>query len=89
MDLLRQAEDPDAALRLLREHKMPDPAAAFQWASAAQQATIYLLSGLPAESAEELFTIPLENGGQVQRLVSGGGACVLLPDADKTLAVAR
>ena len=89
MDLLRQAEDPDAALSLLREHKLADPAAAFQWASAAQQATIYLLIGLPAESAEELFAIPLDNVGQVQRLLNGGGTCLLLPDADKSLAITR
>src|SRR5207249_1972377 len=74
MDLLRQAEDPDAALSLVREHKLADPVAAFQWASAAQQATIYVLSDLSAELAEELFAIPLENASQMQRLLSSGGA---------------
>src|SRR5205807_646069 len=86
-ELLRGEEDPDRALARLRQEKPPDLAAAFQWASAAQQATLYLLSGLPAETAEELFTIPLENAAQVQRLLNTGGSVLVLRDAHKTLAV--
>ena len=86
---LRDAEEPDEALRLLRRHVPPDTGAAFQWASAAQQATIYLLSRLPAETAEELFTVPLEHAGQLQRLIDSAASCLFLADAQKTLAVAR
>jgi nickel-dependent lactate racemase len=86
-DLLRQADDPDEALALLRQHTPPDMAAAFEWASAARRATLYLLSGLPFEAAEELFTTPLEHAGQIQRLLTGGRSTLLLPDAHKTLAV--
>jgi nickel-dependent lactate racemase len=86
--LLRDAEDPGRALSLLRRHAPPDMAAAFQWASAAQRATLYLLSQLPAETAEELFTVPLEHAGQVQRLLASAGSCLFLADAQKTLAVA-
>jgi nickel-dependent lactate racemase len=88
MELLQQAEDPTHAISLLRRHGPPDMAAAFQWASAAQRATIYLLSRLPPEKAEELFTVPLEHAGQVQRLLGGGATCLFLPDAHKSLAVA-
>ncbi len=87
-DLLRQAEDPGQALGLLRRHAPLGMAAAFQWVSAAQRATIYLLSRLPAETAEELFTVPLEHAGQVQRLLGNAQSCLFLADAHKTLAVA-
>jgi nickel-dependent lactate racemase len=86
-EVLRQAEDPRQALQLLRRHGLPDMAAAFQWASAAQRATIYLLSRLPAETAEELFTVPLEHAGQVQRLLGNAASCLFLSDAQKSLAV--
>ena len=86
-EILRQAEDPEEALQLLRQHTPPDMAAAFQWASAAGRATLYLLSNLPGEAAEELFTTPLERAGQVERLLRTGGSCLVLPDADKTLAI--
>jgi hypothetical protein len=86
-ELLRQAQDPGRGLALLRQHTPRDMAAAFQWASAAERAQIYLLSGLPEQTAEELFAVPLEDAGQVQRLLSGGGSCLLLEDAHKALAV--
>jgi nickel-dependent lactate racemase len=89
VEILRHAENPNQALQLLRKHMPPDMAAAFQWAGAAQRAAIYLLSGIPAETAEEMFTVPLEHAGQVQRLLGGNGSCLFLADAHKTMAVAR
>jgi nickel-dependent lactate racemase len=86
-DLLRQAESPAQGLDLLRRHKPAGMTAAFQWAHAVQKARVYLLSGLPAETAEELFATPLDHAGQVQRLLDGGGSFLVLPDAHKTLAV--
>jgi nickel-dependent lactate racemase len=86
-ELLRQAEDPAGALKLLHHHKPPEMAALFQWASAAQRAALFLLSRLPGETAEELFTTPLDHAGQVQRLVGSSGSCLFLSDAHKTLAV--
>jgi nickel-dependent lactate racemase len=86
-ELIRQADDADTALALLRHETPADMAAAFLWASAARHATIYLLSDLPAEIAEELFTVPLEHAGQVRRLLTAGDCCVVLADAHKTLAV--
>jgi nickel-dependent lactate racemase len=86
-DLLREASDPEQALDLLRSQSPSDIAAAYLWACAAQRATIYLLSGLPGEVAEGLFTTPLKDAGQVQRLVDSPGTCLFVPDAHKTLAV--
>ncbi len=84
---LRRLDDPESALAVLRKEVPPDVAAAFQWASAAQQATVYLLSGLPPEVAEELFTTPLDQAGQTQRLLNGPGSCLFLEDAHKIMAV--
>jgi nickel-dependent lactate racemase len=86
-ELLRQADDPEAALALLREQRPPDLAAAMLWAGAALEARIYLLSGLPQERAEELFTTPLDHADQVQRLLEGEGTCLVLEDAHKVMAV--
>jgi nickel-dependent lactate racemase len=86
-ELVRQAEEPADALNQLQRALPDDMTTAFQWASAAQQATIYLLSDLPADTVEELFATPLEHAGQVQRLVASGKSCLFLPDAHKTLAL--
>jgi nickel-dependent lactate racemase len=85
--LLRQAESPGQGLDQLRQHKPADMAAAFQWASTMQKHRVYLLSGLHAETAEELFTTPLDHAGQVQRLLATGGSYLVLPDAHKILVV--
>jgi nickel-dependent lactate racemase len=87
MDAILQGETPEAVLRVLEEHAAPDMQAAFQWASAVHQASVYLLSGLPAETAEEMFTVPMDHAGQVQRLLDAAASCIVLPDAHKTMAV--
>jgi nickel-dependent lactate racemase len=86
-ELLRQAENPEAAVALLRKQRPPDLAAALHWAGAARRAHLYLLSGLPQETAEELFATPLEHAGQVQRLLESEGTYLVLPDAHKVMAV--
>jgi nickel-dependent lactate racemase len=88
-DTLRQTDDPARALDLIRQHHPDDMAAAFQWANAARQGSLYLLSGLPADTVEELFATPLDHAGEVQRLLAGNGSYLVLPDAHKTLAVVR
>jgi nickel-dependent lactate racemase len=86
-DLLRQRDDAAAALALLMKERPADLPAGFMWASAAQHAHLYLLSGLPSDLVEELFATPLQHAHEVQRLLGGGTTCLLLPDAHKTLAV--
>lgn len=87
VQLLRNADDPTQAVGLLKGQTTAGLAAAWQWATAAQQASIYLLSGLPEATSDELFATRLEDPHQVQRLLSGGGSTIILPDAHKTLAV--
>jgi nickel-dependent lactate racemase len=86
-ELLRQQEDIGAALKLLLKEQPIDLHAGFMWASAARDARLYLLSGLPTEVAEELFTTPLEKASEVQRLLGANADVLFLPDAHKTLAV--
>jgi nickel-dependent lactate racemase len=85
--LLRRAEAPVEALALLRKENPPNKAAAFQWASAASKAKLYLLSGIPTETVEELFAVPLEHASQPTRMLGENGTYVFLQDAHKMLAV--
>jgi nickel-dependent lactate racemase len=88
-DILRQTDDPSRALDALSKGHLPDRAAAMQWAEATRRAQVYLLSGLPEATAEELFVTPMEHAGQLQRLVRGAGSYLLLEDADKALPAVR
>jgi len=88
-ELFRRQEEPAGALRLLMEEKPSDLAAGYMWATAAEQAKLYLLSGLADEVAEELYTIPLQNAAQAQKLLTASASCIALADAHRTLAVLR
>lgn len=83
----RSHDDPALAQRILLQEKPIDLTAATLWTTAASQARLYLLSGLTNDVAEELFTIPLDQAGQAQRLLTERATCILLPDAHRTLAV--
>lgn len=85
-EILREAGSPAKALEELQRQAPADRAAAFQWASAANKAQVYLLSGLAVEVAEELFATPLDRATQVEKLLGGSGACLFLPDGHKTMA---
>ena len=87
VDLLRGADDPQEVLELLRSKQTVELAPVLQWAGAAAQAHINLLSGLPDETVEELFATPLHEAREVQRLLDAGGSCLFLSDAHKMLAV--
>ncbi len=88
-DLLRQSGDPARALEALDKSQAPDRAAAMQWAAAAARAQVYLLSGLPEATAEELFVTPMEQASQLHRLLRAAGKYLLLEDADKALPTVR
>lgn len=85
--LLREADEPTAALAEIKRRKDYELNAAWQWATVAREARIFLLSGLPADSVEDLFAVPLEDIGQAQRLVTASASCLFLGDAHKTLAL--
>jgi len=87
MAILRHAEDPASALQLLHQMKPADPAAAFQWASAADGSRLYLVSGMKPETVEEIFATPICSVEEVQRLIDGAASCLVVPDAHKSLIV--
>ncbi len=87
MELIRSFDDPQQLYQRLRGDIRPDTLFALQWSSAASQANINLMSGLPDDTVEELFGTPLREPREVQRLLDRGDPCIFLPDAHKMLAV--
>jgi len=81
------AVEPGDIITELERKPAPELFAALEWASAVQKAKVYLLSGLPEETSEELFVTPLQKAEQGQKLVGLARSCLVLPDAHKTLAV--
>ncbi len=86
---LKDVEDGAEALRVIAREPIQERESAFQWASAADQATIYLYSQIPEDSAEDLLTIPLKKPQETQKLLSKDRTCLFLPDAHKMMAVLR
>jgi nickel-dependent lactate racemase len=87
VEFLRHVQDAESALKLLKKVSPSGMAAAYQWASAANRATLYLMSDMPDDLVEDLFAIPLESVTQLQRLIDSRGSRLFLSDAHKTLAV--
>jgi nickel-dependent lactate racemase len=87
--IMRQHNDPVAALKALLTEKPADLEAGFLWAGAAQKTKLFLLSQLPNDVVEELFATPLPDGSAVKKLLSDNESCLVLPDAHRTLAVIR
>jgi nickel-dependent lactate racemase len=87
MELLQESDNSGDALEVLLKRKPADLPAAFQWASAAANARIFLASGLRPELVEEIFAVPILSPAEAQRLVAHAGKCLFLPDADKSLVV--
>jgi nickel-dependent lactate racemase len=86
-ETIRGADSPEEALERLGNQSLPDRVAASQWLQAARTCRIYVLSGLEQEVGEELFVTPLDRADQAQRLINAAASCLVLPDADKALAV--
>ena len=82
-ETLLRADDAPEALRRLRRKTTLAQVPALRWAEAACRARVSLLSGLDDQTVEDLFATPLQNGGQVQRLLDAGGTCLFLEDAHK------
>lgn len=83
--LLRTLEGPSGARKLLAKEKPADWAAAWLWASAAKNRSLFLASGYPDDVAEELFATPLRSAAEAQRLIDSGGKVLLIPDAHRTM----
>jgi nickel-dependent lactate racemase len=87
IDRFRDAGDPQVLLGHPHRQESLDLIPTLQWASAASQAHLYLLSDLAEDLVEDMFATPLQEASQVQRLLDEGGACLFMQDAHKMLAV--
>ncbi len=87
MEIIRSSDDPRQLYQRLRGDIGPETLWALQWSSAASQANINLMSGLPDDTVEELFATPLHEPREVQRLLDRSDSCIFLSDAHKMLAV--
>ena len=86
-DIMRQSDSAAAVLERMQEEATAELAVR-QWARAVERYRVYLLSGLDADTAEELFVTPLDKPEQAQKLLKDD-ATLILPDADKTLVAVR
>jgi nickel-dependent lactate racemase len=86
IEVLTQSEDAGLAVRRFQKEMPEEAEAGFLWATAATHAKLYVLSGMPEETVEEMFAVALQHATQVQRTLSGAGSVLLLPDAHLTLA---
>lgn len=84
VEMIRAGASARAALQPLRQQNPPDQIAATRIASAADWATIYLLSRLDGALVEELFLTPLENEQEGRRLLEFADNVVVLSAAHET-----
>ncbi len=87
-EALLRHDDARSALAALGRRPALELGPALQWARAAEQARLSLLSGLPPDTVEELFATPLAGPAEAQRLLAGQ-SCLVLEDAHKALAVLK
>ncbi|HEV3146905.1 MAG TPA: lactate racemase domain-containing protein [Gemmataceae bacterium] len=87
MSFVRQADNPAVAARIVQERQPADQVALLQWLHAAGKAELYLLSEMDENVVEELFTTPMQQARQVQRLIDVSPSSLFLEDCQKTLAV--
>ncbi|MGF1581761.1 MAG: lactate racemase domain-containing protein [Gemmataceae bacterium] len=87
--VLQNTGDSGSALKVAEKTTTKQHEILFHWAAAAERATIYFLSQLSSDTAEELLTVPLHHAGEVQRLLTEHKTCVVLPEAHKMLATLK
>ncbi len=86
-EMMRGHDEPSSALSSLMHETPPDLAAGFMWTTAAEQARLFLQSGLNVDDVEEMFAVHVGNAAQTRNLLTEHTSCIVLPDAHKTLAV--
>lgn len=84
--ILRAHRSAKGALKPLRTEAPPDLIAASQIATAADWGTVYLRSNLAPQLVEELFMTPLENDGEVTRLIDQCDRCFVIAGAQHAYA---
>jgi nickel-dependent lactate racemase len=89
IDIIRNCRSAKAALRPLRQEGPPDVLAASQIASAADWASVYLLSQLESSIVESTFMTPLDSVDDASRLLENCDGCVVLGGAQHTYSEIR
>ena len=84
-ETMRSIDEPDLVEKILAKRKPDDWPAAKLWAKAARSANLFVHSGWPDETIEELFATPLGTRAEVQRLIDAAEQVLILPDAQKTI----
>ncbi|MCE9546098.1 MAG: lactate racemase domain-containing protein [Planctomycetia bacterium] len=78
---LAAARDSDAAERAVQKSHTPDTSAALELLHAQDNARVYLLSRLEAETVEQLGIAPIRDGAELARLSNHFDSCILLESA--------
>lgn len=81
IEMIGNSRSAKAALRPLRNAAPPDVLSASQIASAADWASIYLLSRLDSQLVERSFMTPLEDPLEAARLLASCDGCIVLAGA--------
>ena len=81
VDIIRNCRSAKAALQPLRKAAPPDVLAASQIASAADWASISLLSKLDSQLVEEAFMTPMDDDREATRLLENCDGCIVLAGA--------
>lgn len=85
--MMADCEDPLDAIKPLRKSSPPDLTTATQLANAASWARVYLLSKLNRELVESLFMYPLDNLGDVERILGASESSALIGAAQNTFGI--
>jgi nickel-dependent lactate racemase len=84
-ELLRRTDDPVAGVKRLAKEKPDDRPAALLWCFAAKAASVFLASGYPDETTEELYATPIRSASEVQRLIDSAERVLVIPDAHRSM----
>ena len=82
LQMLRDSAEPGDVLQPLQNIAPPDMLPAIQLATAADWASVYLVSALDSDIAEELFLTPIQEHDELHRLLAGDATCAVLESAE-------
>jgi len=75
------AEELARSIQTIRSESPPDAVPALQLAEALEQARVYLVSHLDEAIVEDLGMVHVDEPGDLSRLASRSGSCLIVPDA--------
>ena len=85
LEALRQVRNVDQVLKHAQLPNVEDAAAALGFLRVLKNFHVAFLSALDGERLEELGIMPLEDAGELNRLVESADSCVILPNAHRVI----